>query len=386
VTAWYDSFDMAAGYEIIRYRPEFKREVVELQRFLWSPEVAVNTAYFEWKYERNPYLSEPLIYLALCGRRVVGMRGLYGSKWQVGHPSETFFAPCADDLVVHPEHRDRGLVTGIMKATYASLADMGQQWVFSLSASPVTLVSSLAGGWRRVAAMQPVERGSPRRPFVGRLRALAGRSTLLRRVARRARKMSTAVVGHPFVPLERNAARPGEASRRVSVAAEPRPGAMADLVEGLDWDGRIRHLRDRQYFAWRFRNPLFRYCFLFWEDARLEGYLILRAPVYWLAPVAIVDWEATSQQVLGELLHAAIAWGRFSKLTAWTATLPDERRALLRDLEFLDEKRRGVARYHPCVLVRPVPEEPIATDWTLGGRALLDPANWDMRMLYSMYG
>lgn len=378
---------MAPGYEIVSYRPELKPAVLELQKSLWTPDLTANAAYFQWKYERSPYMDEPLIHLALHGGRVVGMRGLYGSEWQAGHPAETFFVACADDLVVHPEHRDRGLVAEIMKANDTSLSKMGEQWVFSLSANRITLAMSLALGWRRVAAMQPVERELRSRPMISRIPALAGRSTLLRRVARQAWKVSTSVVGHPFVRLERNSGRfPGEVSRCISVAFEPRPEAMADLVGRLNWDGRIRHLRDGRYFDWRFRNPLFRYCFLFWADARIEGYLILRAPVHWVAPVAIVDWEATNQQIQAELLHAAIAWGRFSKLTAWMASVPDERAAILRDLGFRDEKRSGVDRYHPCVLVRRVWEEPAAREWTPGGRALLDPANWDMRMLYSMYG
>jgi GNAT superfamily N-acetyltransferase len=379
---------MASGYEIIRYRPEFKQEVVELQRFLWSSDVAVNTAYFEWKYERAPYLSEPLVHLALHGGRVVGMRGLHGSKWQAGHPSETFSALCADDLVVHPEHRNRGVSTSVIRAASEDLGDRDHQWVFSSSAGPVTVVSSLAMGWRRVGAMQPMERGpSLHWRLVDRLSALVGRSNLLRQAARRMWRASTAVVGHPFVQLERNAAhRRREASLHVTVSQEPRPGAMADLVERLAWDGRIRHVRDREYLNWRFRNPLFRYCFLFWEDTRLQGYLVLRAPVYWLAPVAIVDWEGSSRQVLNELLDTAINCGSFGKLTAWSATGPDERRPLLCNHGFRDEVRRGVARYHPCVLVRPMPEKQAAKDWTVGGRTLLDPANWDMRMLYSMYG
>ena len=44
------------NYEFVRYQPDLKGQVVELQTHLWSPSLALNTAYFEWKYERNPYL------------------------------------------------------------------------------------------------------------------------------------------------------------------------------------------------------------------------------------------------------------------------------------------------------------------------------------------
>ena len=85
------------NYEIVKYHPEFKRQVVELQRHLWGPDVALNAAYLEWKYERNPYLDGPHIYLALCGGLVVGMRGWFGCKWQIGYPSQTFPGLCGGD-------------------------------------------------------------------------------------------------------------------------------------------------------------------------------------------------------------------------------------------------------------------------------------------------
>jgi hypothetical protein len=50
-------------YEIVKYCPEFKQQVLKLQTHLWSPDVTVNSAYLEWKYERNPYMKTPFIHL-----------------------------------------------------------------------------------------------------------------------------------------------------------------------------------------------------------------------------------------------------------------------------------------------------------------------------------
>ena len=46
------------SYEIVKYDSEYKNQLIGLQKLLWSPDVAVNAAYFEWKYERNPYSDE----------------------------------------------------------------------------------------------------------------------------------------------------------------------------------------------------------------------------------------------------------------------------------------------------------------------------------------
>src|SRR5687767_6339979 len=79
------------------YRPEHKRSVAKLQTRLWSSDTALNTRYLEWKYERNPYVREPLIYLALAGDEVVGMRGFHGARLEAGSPSQSFPALFGDD-------------------------------------------------------------------------------------------------------------------------------------------------------------------------------------------------------------------------------------------------------------------------------------------------
>ena len=45
----------SAGYEIIKYRPEYRSQVLELQTHMWSPDMNINAAYLDWKYYDNPY-------------------------------------------------------------------------------------------------------------------------------------------------------------------------------------------------------------------------------------------------------------------------------------------------------------------------------------------
>ena len=80
---------MVDGYEIVRYRPEHKSQVAKLQTHLWTSEPKLATRYLEWKYEENPYAKEPVIYLAFQGSKLVGMRGFYQSKWELGSPHNT---------------------------------------------------------------------------------------------------------------------------------------------------------------------------------------------------------------------------------------------------------------------------------------------------------
>lgn len=335
-------------YEILRYRPEFRTQVLELQTHLWSPDVAVNSAYLKWKYEQNPYVDTPLIYVALSEGKVIGMRGMYGALWQIGEPCQTLLGLCGGDMVVAPEHRRRGLFTKINTVAMNDLARINHGYAFNFSAAPITFHASLRTGWRTVGPFHTV--GRP-----------------------------------PGEPTTHDRERSREADRHVSTAqGAPRPEAMAELVERIGTDGRMRHVRDQQYFAWRFRNPLNAYRFLFWEDGGLEGYMVLQKRRHTRGgEIRILDWEAIHPQVREDLLYAAIDRCPSTPLLIWTATLHERAARLLQTAGFRRvNETQGVRHYHPGLLVRAVRDEMQEADWVVAGRRLLDMANWDLRMIY----
>jgi hypothetical protein len=177
----------------------------------------------------------------------------------------------------------------------------------------------------------------------------------------------------------------------VQVEQAPRLEAMAELVERIGNDGRLRHVRDQEYFAWRFQNPRSRYRFFFWEDTTLEGYLVLRTHILHGQVVNIVDWEATNLKVRADLLQAVLQWGRFNNLTLWTATLSTEVKTLLQNAGFSTPgKAESLGRAHrgranrSIVLLRAVRRDMLKeVDWVLADRRLLDLHNWDLRMIYA---
>ena len=89
-------------YKIVKYRPEFRNQVLELQKHHWGSNHSLNSDYMEWKYEHNPYMSSPHIYLALHSGKAIGMRGFFGTKWQAGNPRRTYILPSVGDSVIEP--------------------------------------------------------------------------------------------------------------------------------------------------------------------------------------------------------------------------------------------------------------------------------------------
>ena len=367
--------------QIVGYRPELKGQIARLQRHLWGRDEALNTAYFEWKYERNPYLPAPLVSLVLSDGSLVGMRGMFGSCWEVG--PERFVVPCGDDLVIAPEHRRRGLLGRILDATIADLAARGHPLTFSTSAGVVAMAAALGRGWRSAGSVRDVARGG------------GGAASLAWGLARRARtwpgmrhlaRAASQLRRPPFEHLDAAARRTGEGGA-VWCADAPPVDAMAELVRRLGDDGRIRHVRDAPYLEWKLANPLHDYRVLLAGDGGLDGYLVLQAyRVTASARVNVVDWEGTSPSVRRALLEAAIEWGRFGTLGTWTMSLSRDAQALLAELGFGPVPRHPLLPQGTALLVRGVTAAPPETAFMLGDRRVLDAASWDMRMLYSMAG
>lgn len=391
------------GYEVVKYRPEFREGVLKLLEMLWSSSHAVNDACFEWKHERNPYLSQPLLYLALHSGRVVGMRGICGAKWEAGSPRREFLTPCACDLVVAPDHRNRGVISRIMRFALDDLRRRGFEYILNLSAGPVTFMNSLAMGWRSTGPVGVVGLKAIRETRAEQLKRVLARWPPALSFARSVKNLpflqactrpltfpSSVDVAAPFSHLDENLRHSaGRGSRRVWLSEQPQPEAMADLVQRIGGDGRIRHVRDRRYFAWRYRNPLHAYRFLYCGQSRLEGYLVLQArahsPHRIYPTIEIPDWEATGPMVFDDLLTAAIRCGDFEEMRSWEKVWPAHARNALEKARFRPHKLAdSKLEYGPTVLVRSMANTQDPAEWRLAGAHLLDPSRWDLRPVYAL--
>jgi hypothetical protein len=192
-----------------------------------------------------------------------------------------------------------------------------------------------------------------------------------------------------FVNLDGNARR-HKVNPCVTLSKTARPRAMAELSERIGFDGRIRHVRDEQYFSWRFQNPLSEYRFLFWEKGRrLDGFIALYMKVY---PsnndelAYIVDWDAINGHIWNDLLQAVIQWGNFNHISIWSEALSEEMKRFLQKVGFAFKDKTGsVTRDFrgKNILVKSLNQTNQPPDWILGGRDLLDPNSWDLRTIYS---
>jgi GNAT superfamily N-acetyltransferase len=355
---------------------------------MWGADLTVNAAYLEWKHFDNPYVDRPILYLALCQDQVVGMRGMFGTRWQIGRPRQLLNCVSDADAVIHPAHRRRGLLERMTQLTLDDLASSAYEYVVTLSANQFSGANNLKLGWRNVGLLEAAH-WYPKRRQGSRFRRFVRQLPILPSLYRRLRRHEDGIspgTRSPFDTLDEN----GDRVRRekgvpVAIASAPRPEAMAELHDRIDSGERLHHVRDPQFFAWRFRNPLSTYRFLFWEESKLEGYLVLqtRADQSDNGWVTIVDWEASSLKVRADLLRAATERGNFGVLAAWTATLPNSARNLLGECGFSVLGRAEDAVYQKSLLMRTTRPSLMQADWTFANRRLLDMSNWDLRAIDS---
>lgn len=375
----------ALSCRVVPYNTEHKTLVAELQRHLWSPDERLNASYLEWKYHQNPYISNPLIYLAFVGDKLVGMRGAFGTRWEVGNRGEFFTLPYPDDLVIDPAYRGLGLHRVIMNLALRDLAKRGYRYVVNLSASPVTAQASMNMRWRNAGRVKSLYRRTFRKTAADLLADRAGRLPLVWRWADRLSTLSGRSGGHLFDRLDaRLAVRdPRQDSGSLFARRTPLSREMGELVARLPTDGRIRHVRDETYFAWRFRNPLHDYRFLYIGQERLRGYIVLQqSPGVTGDRASIVDWEGESDQLRAELLSAVVEHGKFPELCIWQLGVSPAAAQLVDHYGFKSVR----ARQEKSILVRSVRDDELDSLLTLGERRLDDARDWDLRMIYSMVG
>ncbi len=100
--------------------------------------------------------------------------------------------------------------------------------------------------------------------------------------------------------------------------------------------------------------------------------------------ISIVDYATTDVDVFSDLLRAAVSLGSFDRVHIWTRSLSSSELAPLDALGFEPhEQAPGIAHFRRTVLVRPLSLQNDSSDWTLDGRPLLEPASWDLRMIYA---
>jgi len=339
------------AYDIVVYDSSRKQAVLELQKLHWGGDIDRNRLYFDWKYERNPWLTPPRIRLAYDRDKLIGMLGAYGSCWELGNLRHPPRCASLGDAVVDPKYRRQGIFQSLARALTADLRRDSFDYVISTSANHVTFR----------ALSQLAHQASTRGPLL------------------QARGWS-----RPWLWVANMLAK-GTFGPKAGAVIEraPRIEEMTKLVARLTSDDRYRHCRDPEFYRWRFRNPSCRYRFLYICRPQLRGYLVVQEWDGGPQPKRmhnLVDWAAESDGVLVELLGTARRMISTRRFRVWH-TGDDSRCAAAlaaNGFRLTTGEPRG-----PAVLISYLHDSNPFRRCFIDGRDPRDIANWDLRQIDS---
>jgi len=305
--------------------------------------------YLRWKHMEFPSGEDPIL-LAVThdgGREVVGMNGFLPMTWSDGSGGKSTRLACWADFIIHPEHQRKGLGRLLLSETTKVLRERGFSAAISFSQNPISTKLSLGLGWRAVGLATCARLVSPG-SIPGSSVALGGRNSVVARGLRFAMRRfgrSSASVFEKFD--RRKTARPTES------ATKPRVEAMALLAATTGAKGRLRLQRTKEYFAWRFKNPIARYRFLYLsQNDQLQGFLILQEFLTRArGRTVVLDLTAGNAEVAVELLRSAQVQGGFGNMYMLAECIQPEVRKYLMTVGFeLDGPRNQV----PSLIIKPL--------------------------------
>lgn len=332
------------SYEMSEVTDPTDRQLVLLHSHLLRGGVSLSRSYLNWKYSENPFLTTPSFMVIRHLGEIVGMRGFYGGKWNLTENEATTTLPHADDLIIHPDHRNRGL--------YWELHNAGVQWaerkgfpaLVSVSAGQVAQKLSLAAGWQEVGDLEniyhsvlPPSNHSPLYSYArrakARLRKIAARSNNNRSSPPSDRSLDKALATIITVKTP-----------RIELSSEADYLGMSALSESAR-PAEYGSPRSEVFLRWRLKNPMKKYRFVYWRDSSLRGYVVLSWAKEDPYRIMIADYAVESPDLFYELLDALVC-SRRGDFSMMSSTLPDSLLRTAENLGFQSDPnfKKGVRR------------------------------------------
>lgn len=346
------------GYTIRRLRPADREAFRSLYELVFGR--SVSAEWFDWKYADNPHFDPVPAFVAESDGRLVGARPFLALPIRAGAESYTALQPA--DAMVHPEHRRRGLFTAMTERALDWLADRSPRGAFCFNfPNERSLPADLKLGWRTVGTVPTHYRLERPDAILGTTRALGG----LARLAGQGFLRGVEALGRspPDVPI----------SRRKGV-----PAATLASIYNRHVPAELHVHRSEALYRWRFADPNWEYkTYLAGPpDAPIAALVAGRGERDGIDTVRVVEavpllagCKATT--ALAALLAALVEDTDAALIATLEGTLP---RSALRAQGFLRDDRPPLSiASRPTTMVA----RPIGTgDWTVGGRDLLDLADW----------
>jgi GNAT superfamily N-acetyltransferase len=352
----------ADAYTVRPYDHEDRADVLALHETVFD---GGDPEWFAWKYETNPYVDEPAIFVAEHGGTIVGARPYLAFRMRAG--DDTHLGLQTGDTMVHPDHRRQGLFTRMTAASFERYADGEPAFQFSMP-NAVSRPGYLRLGSEVVDELSTYYRVQDPAAFAG------DRSRL-------ARVAAPPVRGY-LAARDALADPPGEVT--VVRHVEPPAATLAALYRRRPPEGIHAH-RDERFYDYRLGNPDWEYTAY---TARLGetpvagvvtgNRTVNGRTVTNVAEVVPLVGDDQRDRGLAALLARVVADSADSAVIAVRGSVIPS--ATLRGLGFHSDRRLPLSAVaSPTVLI--TSPFPVDGDWRVAGRDLREPRNWRLTFL-----
>ena len=353
-------------YEIRTYHPDFKTQIIDLERFLWGENAKKNKAYFEWKFENNPYSKKIIGTIGLYKGKVISFNGFSILKWFLGDKKKFFYTISSTGVCVHVDHRRRGLHTAMVSFINKKYKKSKFKAITKFSGNFASIASGLKAGWVPFAKRKYLRRYNywefVKRKF---LKKFNIESTKIQNILGKYGK--------------------------IEVTQNVNPIAMANLKEKIPMNKNLIYLcQDLDFLKWRFLNPRINYIFYYiWNNNRLNGYIVVK---YYngIGAGKIVDYAYLDIRYFQKILKLLIAKRHFCRLHILDVNLNKDLVKTLynfgfhqRDLisKFISKKWK--INEELCFLLKPLKDEKQENHWYINNLDIRKIENWKLTEICS---
>lgn len=359
-------------YTIRRFREDDFQGFVDLHETIGMLPHDSDEEWFDWKFADNPYLAHTPVFVAEHEEEIVGVRPFMAFRLRAG--PRTAIGLQTADTGVHPDHQSRGLFTRMNDLAFEYYRQREPELMFSVPNSR-SRPGYLKAGAKIVSPIRAHLRVETPSRFMGKKfgswvpdrtgSVLDGLAAGYLNVRDRQHN------GHSSTQLtvDRHATIPDETLATLGTAEIPEE---------------VHAARDRQFYDWRFENPNWEY----------DTYVAKRDGEPFAAMVAGTrenDGRVTTRIVdavplVGEdrlpgfaaILSRLLDVHDDSDVFTFAGTaIPSE---LLRQFGFQpnDELPLSPFSNQTVLITMPLQRNDADSTWTLEGRDITDPTNWQL--------
>jgi hypothetical protein len=341
----------------VKYEATYKEGLLELLKHMWQYlNYLERKEKFEWRYEQNPYTTNPHIYLAIDGDQIAGFRAFVVQKFKLEERVITIFSPA--DAIVHPDYRRRGIFSRLNEIFIQDVSSTNEStsFILNLTSNQYSTPGCIKQGWKMTD----------------------GSKSFYYRISPLSFIMQKKKKQEKIEPLNNSYSL----SHGINVEFTSTIRIQETVAFNNNYSNKkvFTNLRDEAFYNWRyyFKVKEYQYVYCYKDDA-LVGYLIINR-MKW-NHYSLIEYGAVDKTFFRLMIKLAMRKLKTPFIRAWAFERNDK--LLLKSSLFIHEHPKilkFIGKERLPVLVRPCTEKAAEVDFLIDGLDLRSIDNWQIQL------